>query len=93
MKIFLLILNILAFIAVLCWFIFEPGWESGSSCIAAFVVLVSQFFWNESAKRIFRINKTTSKNNSKNRVGNMNQTAGDNSTQYQSAGNMTVNNK
>ncbi len=90
MKLFLFILNIIAFIGVLLWFVFEPSWESGSSSGVAFVALVSQFFWNDSVKNM-RKNKKVSKNNSQNQIGDMNQIAGKNSTQYQSGGNMTIN--
>lgn len=91
MKAFLFIINIVAFIGVLLWFIFEPSWESGSSCGIAFAALFSQFFWNDSVKKIIKKKKSVSLNNSQNKIGNMNQTAGDNSSQYQSGGNMTIN--
>lgn len=58
MKAFLFIINIAAFIGVLLWFVFEPSWESGSSCGIAFAALLSQFFWNDSVKKIFKKNRT-----------------------------------
>lgn len=57
MKAFLIIINIVAFIGVLLWFIFSPSWESGSSCGIAFAALISQFFWNDSVKKIIRKEK------------------------------------
>ena len=74
-----IIINIIAFIVVFLWFCFDPSWESGSSCAATFAALLGQFFFNNSEK--------------KNEIGNMNQKAGKNSTQYQSGGNMTINEK
>lgn len=91
MKAFLFIINIIAFIGVLLWFIFEPSWESGSSCGIALAALLSQFFWNDSVKKVMRKGKTVLHNNSQNKIGSMNQTTGDNSSQYQSGGNMTIN--
>ncbi|KGN81829.1 hypothetical protein HW49_03850 [Porphyromonadaceae bacterium COT-184 OH4590] len=85
------IINAIAFLGVLLWFLFDPSWESGSSCGIAFAALLSQFFWNDSVKKIIRKNKTVFHHNSQNRFGSMNQTAGKNSTQYQSGGNMTIN--
>ena len=85
------IINVIAFAIVLLWFFFEPSWESGSSCVITFAALVTQFFWNDSIKKIIRKNKTVLQHNSQNRIGSMNQTAGKNSTQYQSGGNMTIN--
>lgn len=74
MKAFLFIINIIAFIGVLLWFIFEPSWESGSSCGIAFAALLSQFFWNDSVKKIVKNRKTilvednSIKDNSSNKV-------------------------
>lgn len=74
MKIFLFILNTVAFIGVLLWFIFEPSWESGSSCGIAFAALVSQFFWNDGVTKIIKKRKTdlevdnSIKDNSSNKV-------------------------
>lgn len=71
MKSLLFILNIAAFIGVLLWFIFDPSWESGSSCGIALAALISQFFLNESVKKIINKNKTvfeSNKDNSSNKV-------------------------
>lgn len=76
MKAFLFILNFISFIGVLLWFIFEPGWDSGSSCGVTFATLISQFFWNDSVRKITNKNKTISHHNTQNEIGSMNQTAG-----------------
>lgn len=74
MKAFLFVLNIIAFIGVLLWFIFEPSWESGSSSGVALVALLSQFFWNDSVKKIVKKGRTvlevdnSMKDNSSNKV-------------------------
>lgn len=71
MKVFFFIINIIAFIGVLLWFIFEPSLESGSTCGVAFAALISQFFWNESVKKIINKNKTvfeSNRDNSSNKV-------------------------
>lgn len=80
MKAFLFIINIVAFIGVLLWFIFEPSWESGSSCGIAFAALISQFFWNDSVKKIIKKENSilkvdnSIKDNSSNKVKQKNNT-------------------
>lgn len=91
MKLLLFVLNLIAFLAVAIWFVVEPGWESGSSTIVALVTFISHFFWNDSIKK--KKHNATQKNISKTQIRSMQQTAGENSTQYQSGGNITVNNK
>ncbi|MBF0760196.1 hypothetical protein IR148_03955 [Dysgonomonas mossii] len=78
MKKFIFILNIIVVVGFLLWFINEPGWEPAIGFIAAIVGLISQFIFNDEIRRTVI------------QIKEMSQKAGNKSTQYQSAGNMTI---
>lgn len=77
LKKILWIVDILAFISSLIWFINKPYWDSLVSVFITSAGLIALFFVK------------TSKDNKK---INMSQDAGENSTQYQANGDITINN-
>lgn len=79
MKKFIFILNFIVIVGFLLWFINEPGWEPAIGLIAAIVGIISQLIFNGEMKKVVT------------KIKKMSQKAGNQSAQYQSAGNMAIN--
>ncbi len=77
MKKVLLLISIIVLLASIAWLIFEPGWEPFIGIISSIGTLIGLYMNNNDDKP----------------YNKMKQKGGKNSTNYQSGGNITINNK